>query len=181
MALQRLGPPGTCRHCRASLHPGQPQGRRGTSRRWLQSTDAIPEIDFQNHQGACSPPSQPCMGDAKCSTRHRDALLHPQTSSTAPKSALDEALGPGHPPARWGESLSLGRACTEAATGIRELKITRLSCNRLALAPAALAAWGLGAGSRPPPAARGHGEKGAGMEPAGAARSGAGSGQDPPM
>lgn len=55
---------------------------------------------------------------------------------------------------------------------IRELKITRLSCNRLALAPAALAAWGLGAGSQPLPAAR----KGGEMEPVGAARPGAGSG-----
>lgn len=63
---------------------------------------------------------------------------------------------------------------------IRELKITRLSCNRLALAPAAPAARGLGVRSHPPPAAHRHGEKGAGMEPVGAAKLGAGSRQDPP-
>lgn len=100
-----------------------------------------------------------------------DAPLHPQTASPAPGSPLAELGILGHPPARRGGTWSLGRACAGATPGdIRELKISRFSCNRLALAPAAPAARG---GARcwhsPPP---GHGERGAGMEPAGAARAG---------
>jgi len=159
---------------------GQPRGQHPL-RRWPQGTDAIPETDFQSHRGPHSPPAQPRVGDTKRSARHEDALLHPQTTPPAPKPPPAEAPAAGHPPARRGGSRSLGRACAGATTGTLELKITLLSSNRLVLAPATPAAWGLDAGSRPPPAARGHGEKGAGMEPAGAARPGAGSRQDPPM
>lgn len=87
-----------------------------------------------------------------------DAPLHPQTASPAPGSPLAELGILGHPPARRGGTRSLGRACAGATPGdIRELKISRFSCNRLALAPAAPAARG---GARcwhsPPP---GHGER----------------------
>lgn len=130
----------------------QPWGQQGTFRRWPQGQMPWQRLIPKSLRSPLAS-AQPCAGDAEGLARLGGCSSPSSNSVSCSRITPGRAGDTGAPPARRGGTRSLGRACAGATPGdIRELKISRFSCNRLALAPAA-------------PAARGGGGLGAGIPP----------------
>lgn len=133
----------------------QPWAQQGTFRRWPQGQMPWQRLIPKSLRSPLAS-AQPCAGDAEGSARLGGCSSPSSNSVSCSRITPGRAGDTGAPPARRGGTRSLGRACAGAAPGdIRELKISRFSCNRLALAPAAPAAQGGSVLAFPPSRARG--------------------------